>query len=79
MLQRALAAPEQSPALNRATLSRLVREAECLIEVAHAEGADAGQLNYGPRGKTTWSWHNAVRLTLWERFHRDFYLDRQSR
>ena len=56
MLQRALAALGQSPALNRATLSRLVREAERLLDVARSTGIDAGQLSFGPRAMTTGPW-----------------------
>ena len=59
MLQRSLAALGQLPALNRATLSRLVREAERLLDVARSTGADVGPLSYGPRAVTTGSgsWH----------------------
>ena len=59
MLQRALAALGQSPALNRATLSRLVREAERLLDVARRKGANVGQLSFGSRAMTTGSgsWH----------------------
>ena len=56
MLQRAFAALGQSPALNRATLSRLVREAERLLEAARLTGVDAGQLSFGPRATTTGPW-----------------------
>ena len=60
ILQRALAALGQSPALNRATLSRLVREAERLLDVARSTGADVGQLSFGPRAMTTGSWHQII-------------------
>ena len=58
MLQRALAALGQSPALNRATLSRLVREAERLLDEVRSTraGVDVGQLSFGPRAMTTGPW-----------------------
>ena len=64
MLQRALAALGQSPALNRATLSRLVREAERLLDVARSTGADVGQLSFGPRAMTTgpWRWQMTAEM-----------------
>ena len=60
MLQRAFAALRQLPALNRATLSQLVREAGRLLDVARSKGADAGQLSFGPRAMTTGSWHPII-------------------
>ncbi len=56
MLHRTLAALGQSPALNRGTLSRLVREAGRLLDVARSTGNDAGQLSFGPRAMTTGPW-----------------------
>ena len=79
MLQRTLAALGQLPALNRVTLSQLVREAERLLDVAHSRRADVGQLSFGPRATTTRSRHTTVRLRLWERFRCDFCRYGQSR